>query len=285
MSLATLRFDSTSSGGGSDARTPNAGNVGCTSGQVLSLMARRHFSPFKTVIRRDAGLALLLNPKAATTWIRQVLVDTLQEAGARPQLSRIWPFTLTRRYLTAPPADLLHFLWNPGCYSLCCFVRNPYARVLSAWRDKFAFRNSGEYSRSTMRILPRVRSLAQVQGLPGRVKDEPIPFATFLAFIESQPEGMRDHHWDTQRSILFTDLLRYSRIYQIETQLVGGMREIFGQLGLPLDGLAAKLRHPLNASRPLAAPVYTEALAGRVHALYAGDFNEFGYEGDSWQGM
>ena len=285
MSLATLRLVSAPSISETVAGPTKPGDVGATSGHVLSLVARRHFSPFKTVIRRDAGLALLLNPKAATTWIRQVLLDTLQEAGEPPQLGPLWPFTLTRRYLTAPPADLLHFLWNPGHYSLCCFVRNPYARVLSAWRDKFAFRHTGGYSRSTVRLVPRLRRLAREQGLPGQGADEPIPFATFLAFIESQPEGTRDHHWDTQRSILFTNLLRYSRIYQIETQLVCGMREIFSQLGLPLEGLAAKLRQPLNASRPLAEPVYTEALAQRVYALYAGDFNEFGYDADSWHGM
>ena len=44
-----------------------------------------------------------------------------------------------------------------------------------------------------------VRRFAVEQNLPGSDPESAIPFATFVSYVESQPEGRRDQHWDTQR--------------------------------------------------------------------------------------
>lgn len=253
---------------------------------ALRLLTRRHFSPFKTYLRRDRGVAVFLNPKVGSTMFRNVLLDALERAGEPPRLGRYWPIRPIRRMLTAPLTDFLHAAWRPDRYACYSFVRNPYARLLSAWRDKFAVRGGEEHvPRALARTLPDLRRFALRRGLATEAPDALVPFPTFVAFIESQPEGRRDHHWDTQRSVLFADLVRYERLFPMETQFAAGMAEILERLGLPSGGIADRLKQPLNASRKLAEPAYDAGLAQRVYRIYACDFERFGYERDSWQGM
>ncbi len=245
-----------------------------------------HFSPFKCYIRRDLGLAVLLNPKVGSTAFRQVLVEGLTEAGAKPQLGRLWPFNRTRRYTTAPLADYFHAFNHPEDYDFRCFVRNPYARVLSAWNDKLVKGfNSPQYPRSMRKLVPELRRFAAERGLPGATDDAPFPFASFLSYIESQPEGRRNQHWDTQRSVLLADHVPYRHTYHMETEFVSGMADTLALTGIPAEWVAEKLARPTNASGKITEPVYTAELAERVHRLYAIDFERFGYERDSWQGL
>ena len=253
---------------------------------ALRLIGRRHFSPFKTYLRRDRGVVVFLNPKVGTTMFRNVLLDALSRANAPPLLRLPWPIRPIRRMLTAPATDYLHAALHADRYACYCFVRNPYARVLSAWRDKFSLRHDETHPpRALKRTMPALQRFAVAHGLPLQSADARVPFATFVAYIESQREGKRDHHWDTQRSVLFTDLIRYERAFKLETDYAEGMAEILSRLGLPTDGIADKLARPLNASGRLARPAFDAALAERVWRIYASDFEQFAYERDSWQGL
>jgi hypothetical protein len=249
----------------------------------MRIVCQRHFSPFKTYIRRDLGLVVCVSPKVGSSAIRKVLVEGLQMIGAKPKLGRYWPLTLTRRYLTPRPTELIDTLIHLERYEFHCFVRNPYARLLSAWKDKMAFGH--DHAPSMARVVPRIRRFAARHGLPGHAPDTTIPFPTFVAYVESGREGHRNQHWDTQRSILFTDLIDYYRIFRMETDFVTGMTEILTRIGLPEDWAIEKLKKPLNASGRISEPVYDASLAKRVYKVFACDFEQFGYDPDSWQGL
>ncbi len=177
-------------------------------------------------------------------------------------------------------------LRNPGDYRFCCFVRNPYARLLSAWRDKFQLdEQGGAKHRSMRRELPAVRRFAASRGIAGADSGSEVPLETLLAYIEQQPAGRRNHHWDTQYSVLAADLITYDRVFRMETEFVSGMHEIFRAIELPdeLTGTALKTRY--NASRAAKRPVLTEELAERIQNVYARDFEAYGYDVASWQGL
>ena len=253
---------------------------------ALKIASRRHFSPYKLYVRRDLHLAVALNPKVGSTTFRRVLVEGLQAVGAAPRLSRFWPMRLSRRYLTASPSEYLDLLRRPQRYQLHCFVRNPYARVLSAWTDKFTLDDSGEpKARSMHGELPVVRRFAQRNGLPGGDGGSAVPFATFIAYIESQPEGGRNQHWDTQSAVLACDTFHYNHIWKMETEFADGMTDILTHVGLSPDWVRQRVSKPNNASRKLTTPVYDTGIAERVYRIYDKDFETFGYERDSWQGM
>jgi Sulfotransferase family len=253
---------------------------------ALSLLRRPHFSVFRTYIRRDLGLGVVFNPKVGSTAFRKILVEGMQRTGIRPILGPYWPVPLRRRYLTASPTDYLHALLGPQRYRFYCFVRNPYSRLLSGWRDKLAFCHGGAtVPRDMRRVVPALRRFATRHGLPGGESDAFIPFSTFVGFVESQPEGTRNRHWDTQQATLFPDVIAYHRIFRMETEFAVGMTEILTRLGLPEPWVSDRLRQRDRASRPWPEPVYDAALADRVHRIYACDFEQFGYDPQSWRGL
>ena len=254
--------------------------------RAFTVFRQPHFSPYKVFLRRDLQLGVMLNPKVGSSAFRAVAIEGLRNGRAKPQLGPWWPISRKRRYTTAPPADYFHAFNHAENFDFRCFVRNPYARVLSAWNDKLVKGfHSPSYPRSMVKLVPRIRRFAAEAGLPGDSGDAPIPFPTFLSYVESQPEGKRNQHWDTQRSVLWPHLIPYRQVYHMETDFVSGMADTLALLGIPADWTREKLARPTNASGAITEPVYTPELAERVHALYTPDFEEFGYDTNSWQGL
>ena len=252
----------------------------------MRIASRGHFSPFKLYVRRDLGLAVVLNPKVGSTTFRRVLLEGLQANNVPPSLSRLWPIRLSRRYLTAPPSDYLHVLRRPEHYTFHCFVRCPYTRLLSAWKNKFTLDCAGNpVARSMQSEIHVVRRFAKRRGLAGSAPGSEVPFATFVAYVEAQREGRRNQHWDTQRCVLASDIIEYDCVYRMETQFAEGMTRILTQIGLSQAWVEERLSTPHNASRKLRAPVYNADLAERVYRIYRVDFEQFGYEREAWQGF
>lgn len=254
--------------------------------RVLAVLASPHFSPYKTYVRRDRNLVVLLNPKVGSTMFRKVLVEGLIRTGQRPFLGRIWPLNETRRHMTAPFRDYWHAFGHPEHYQFHCFVRNPYARLVSAWNDKMVKGHASEqYPRSMRPLVPRIRRFASKHGLPGAEPSAVIPFPTFVSFVESKPEGQRNQHWDTQCSVLLADLVDYHRVWKMETDFVSGMSEILSTLGIPREWVETRLQKRENVSGLVEETLFDEALAERVYRLYEKDFALFGYDPESWRGM
>src|SRR6187551_388641 len=107
----------------------------------FSMLGEPHFSPFKTYVNRAHRTVVILNPKVGTKTFRQALVDGLREVHGLtdPSAGRYRLFRNARRFPFAPPGDYAHALRFPGEYQYFCFVRNPYARLRSAWLNKFAY--------------------------------------------------------------------------------------------------------------------------------------------------
>ncbi|MET0281843.1 MAG: sulfotransferase family 2 domain-containing protein [Steroidobacteraceae bacterium] len=252
------------------------------------VLRQRHFSPFKTYVNRARRTVVVLNPKVGTKSFRQALTAGMRELHGvtDPSEGRYRLFKKAREFQFAPLRDYAHAFRFPAEYEFFCFVRNPYARLRSAWQNKFAYGHEQGYSRSIRRReLPRLRRFARRAGLPGAEHGSAIAFTTFLAYVESQPSGSRDHHWDDQHQVLLMQELRYTQWFRMEGEFTAGMRRIFGRLDLTGDIAERILTTRRNVSPSEEAPVYTAELAARVHRLYARDFELFGYAADSWRGL
>ncbi|HXR52957.1 MAG TPA: sulfotransferase family 2 domain-containing protein [Steroidobacteraceae bacterium] len=252
------------------------------------ILRRRHFSPFKTYVNRSCRTVVVLNPKVGTKSFRQALTDGMREVFGitDPSQGRYRLFKKAREFQFAPIRDYAHAFRFPGEYQFFCFVRNPYARLRSAWQNKFAYGHLQGYSRSIRRReLGRLRRFARGASLPGAADGSAIPFATFLAYVESQPAGSRDHHWDDQCDVLLMGDIRYEHCFRMEGEFGAGLRQIFGRIGLTGPAIEALLATQRNVSPRDEAPVYDVALAERVARLYARDFQRFGYDTASWQGL
>lgn len=252
------------------------------------ILGSRHFSPFKTYVNREHRTVVVLNPKVGTKSFRQALTDGMREVFGitDPSNGRYRLLKKAREFQFAPVRDYAHAFRFPGEYQFFCFVRNPYARLRSAWQNKFAYGHTQGYSRSIRRReLGRLRRFAARAGLPGGADGQAIPFETFLAYVESQQTGARDHHWDEQYAVLLMDDIRYERAFRMEGEFGTGLRQIFERIGLIGPAMERILGTQKNTSPKDEAPVYTPELAARVYRLYPRDFATFGYTEDSWRGL
>ncbi|MEY2853895.1 MAG: hypothetical protein RL030_1027 [Pseudomonadota bacterium] len=257
-------------------------------GGFLHILRCRHFSPFKTYVNRSHRTVVVLNPKVGTKTFRQALTDGMRELkGITDPSEGRYPFLKkAREFQFARLCDYAHAFRFPGEYQFFCFVRNPYARLRSAWQNKFAYGHAQGYSRSIRRKeLGRLRRFATRARLPGAAEGAAISFETFLAYVEGQRAGTRDHHWDDQVDVLLMQDIRYERVFRMEVEFTAGMRQVFERIGLSGPVMERILGTQKNSSPKSEPPVYTPELAARVHRLYARDFTAFGYEEDSWRGL
>jgi hypothetical protein len=256
------------------------------------ILPSRHFSPFKLFLHRETGTALMLNPKVATTFTRDFLAKgfVAHLGHADPSDFRYRLLKVPRRFPTPPLRDYVDFFRHPEGYALYGFVRNPYGRLLSAWRNKFLdahlktpdHRDSAYPRSMRWRELRPIRRFAAARGLAGGAPGTLVGFDTFLRYAAAQPEGRRDHHWDAQESVLMMDRLRYARIFRLEDEGDAGFLTIGARLGFPEGWMRDMLaRPPTNRSK--AAAGYTPETAALARGLVAGDLARFGYDADSWQ--
>lgn len=136
-------------------------------------------------------------------------------------------------------------------------VRNPYARTLSCYLDKF----------SHEQVNPT--ALGKRLGA-----DQPVDFAGFIERICAQTPAQMDPHWRIQYHNLYCDRIRYDQFVKFENyedEFGALMQRFFGRSEMRN---VRKGRH--NAELKLAA-CYTAELARAVREKYAIDFETFGY--------
>ncbi len=257
-------------------------------GGAYKVLRHRHFSPYKVFVARQKRTVVVLNPKVGTTSFRHMLARAHCEVlGRRDPSAGRYPFVKkAREFPFAPARDYFHAFAQPGEYEFFCFVRNPYARLKSAWVDKFAFGHESIYPRSIRgALIRRVRCFAGENNLPGSETNSPLPFPTFVAYVDSQSTGQRNHHWDEQYSLLLFDHIRYRRVFRMETDFVEGAKTILARLGIDEKWTQAALDEPQNQSPKHEGAIFTEELAKRAQRIFARDFEIFDYDIDSWKGL
>lgn len=274
----------------SSLETPNISQLKSTLNmrQVLQVFSRRHFSPYKVLVHRQSHTVVILNPKVGTTSFRQLATRAYVEVLGHkdPSDGRYRLIKKARYFPFASPSDYYHAFSHPDEYNFYCFVRNPYARLKSAWVDKFANGHQMGYPRSIRgKLLRNIRSFAGHRQLPGSEQNSLIPFATFIAYIDSQQDGQRNHHWDVQHEVLMMDAIHYCQIYKMETQFAEGMTSIFKRLGILESWTKQCMRKPSNQSISVKEAIFTPELAEQAKHIYARDFEVFDYDVDSWEGM
>ena len=257
-------------------------------GYTCRILALPHFSPFKLFVEREHRTVVMLNPKVGSKTLRDGLARGVCKfrGWSDPSQGRYRLWSNARKFPCASLRDYCHAFNHADEYVFYAFARNPYARVRSAWLDKLAFGHTTGYPRSARRrVIGPLRRLARRRGLAGGVPGSAVPFPTFLSYIEAEPAGRRDHHWDTQHAVLLMDDLHYTRVFHLETQFREGLTEIFARIGFASDWVDELVALRCNESAKHAEPVFDADLARRTHAIYARDFAELGYAEDTWRGL
>lgn len=204
-------------------------------------------------------------PKAACSTIKNAL-HQLETDGlaARPRVTAhplpvespfVKPYQLKRE-------DLLHILRSPEFFRFS-FVRDPYSRLLSAYRDKIL--NDDEKTRRYFR-----NSI-------GAGVDDDISFTSFVGRVSRQSHKAMDKHWTPQ--------IYQSFAHFCDLDFVGKLENFKADFGTVLMRINANVDAPTVAPHATGSAAkmreyYTSEAAARVAQIFARDFECFEYDRD-----
>lgn len=171
-------------------------------------------------------------------------------------------------------AEGVEILTSPEWFRFA-FVRNPYARLFSAYKSQ-VMDLSSPYVGFRESIRQHAGYPTPSGATPGRVG-----FADFVQYIAGQVDGERDGHWKSQTGSLHLERIHYNFIGRVES-FVEDFAELLGRFDASRE-LLSSLKERVNTTPalPLAA-AYSRPLADAVYAIYRDDFEAFGYARDSW---
>jgi hypothetical protein len=211
------------------------------------------------------------NPKAACSSIKKILWAAETDSGAAPRMPQRAggeQDLLNRKPNTADDCRPWMPLDAPIVEDVSdrfyfTFVRNPFARALSAYLDKIAGR-------------PNIhkREFHRFFGLPA---DRRLSFGEFLELVERQPVSARDPHWRDQCVSVALDLVPYDLVGKCEA-LAPDLARVCAVVGLGAVDPAGNsfMDHATHASDKLRA-YYGPREEDAVRRIYREDFERLCY--------
>lgn len=149
-----------------------------------------------------------------------------------------------------------------------CFVRNPYTRTLSAYRDKI---QGGD---TKMR-----RAIYKALKLPEGHQDV-IPFEQFLEVVEAQRPKQMNPHYRVQYYQTMQGLIPYDFVGRFET-FAADFASVLDKISADTGGNTADMIQTIRPHSTASDDTAIAALSAREKALiqkiYALDFEHFGY--------
>ena len=180
--------------------------------------------------------------------------------------------------------EIIEMLTSPEWVRFC-FVRNPYHRLLSAYKSKIGNPSDGQY----LWLRDAIRGKFNYPDGDGR-RAVTATFAGFVRFLsdcnarvryEFNPDAIYDGHFNAQSRILKQDLINYDFIGRFEN-FADDFKTVLTRIGAPEETIAlASEKRNATAHVPLNA-VYSHELADLTYDLYRDDFESFIYGRDSW---
>ncbi len=211
-------------------------------------------------------------PKVACTTVKTVL-RRLEDLPASNDVHEEGP-----RLEDFPTSEIATMLTSPDWLRFA-FVRNPYARLFSAYKSKIGNTWDREYDW----LRDRIRDTFDYPRRNG-CRVGTVSFDDYVRFIaeSDDPQVTRDGHIAVQVEILQQDCIPYDVLGRFE-RFRPDFEAILTRLGAPpeIRALTGDVLNP-TPYLPLAA-AYRRELANIVHAVYEADFEQLGYARDSWQ--
>ena len=163
------------------------------------------------------------------------------------------------------------------------FVRHPFERLLSAYKDKFANPDNNYYPKEIgSKILKKFRNNTDNTDYSS---GNGVTFVEFIKYViyEFEIQKAVDNHWNTIHNLCQPCQVKYDYIGKFEALFVDS-DNVFTEIGmdktLTFPNQGANSKHPIKKSLLLfqmfsQLPLNTLT---RLYQIYHADFNAFGYE-------
>jgi hypothetical protein len=153
------------------------------------------------------------------------------------------------------------------------FVRNPYARAVSCWADKYAAKPLVRSDFFINKYLAARQELSL--SLPAG-PDQSLSFADFVNFVARASDPHKDNHLHAQSSILALRGLKLDFIGKVESYC-SDFRRVLEHVDA-CDEIVRDSAAAVNASHHDAWDrYYTKELSELIYRTYEADFDQFKY--------
>ena len=218
------------------------------------------------------GLLYVSVPKCASTTIKLLLSRLTLRRQIPPTQLHKRRHSGIKSPAVAGAATLHQLAKDPNALRFS-FVRNPYARLVSAWADKFQ-------GKPLLPGDPFIDGYLQHRATNDRsLPAGPSQILTFDQFVRfaSATAGLRlDAHWNVQDDLLTMPGIALNfigKVESFETDIVRVLRHANA-----CEGVCRAIGAPLNASQHCAwQDYYTRERSDIVYRAYERDFDRFGY--------
>jgi hypothetical protein len=205
-------------------------------------------------------------PKAASTTIRSILSEI--QTSSKPPSEQVLYKRRCSGLLSPTLAGLTVFHQMVSSAETLCFtfVRNPYARLVSAWSNKIAGKplSPGDpYIDLYLDKHPEVRQSQPVQSLS---------FTAFVHFVRETIDERADPHWDRQVTCTSMPGIKLDLIGRVET-----FEKDFATVLQHARKSSIKLPRLNRSGSSNWQRYYSAELADIVYRLYEQDFDAFRY--------
>ena len=218
------------------------------------------------------GLIYIAVPKCATTTIKGALAA--MDGGAPPPPDKLHMRRHSRLFSPARVGiSAFHRLaLSPNAFRFS-FVRNPYARLVSAWADKYRSRPLVPGNRF---IDVYLKHRAAIDHTLPHGPGQTLTFAQFATFAAATANRRLDPHWQLQDDIVSMPGVKLDHIGKVEA-FCDDIVPVLDHADAS-QTTRAWVRIHQNTTNHLPWPDYYDAdLAATVYRAYERDFDRFGY--------
>lgn len=209
----------------------------------------------RSVFLPDRKIIYICNPKVAGSSIIQSLLSLDPEADDAVRANHNTPASRRRISGLRDPGAFLNCLDDPDSF-IFAFVRNPYSRILSCFRDKIASHRQPRFR--TYLDLPPTGAVA---------------FTDFLERVAAQDTRDMNRHWRPQANLI-PERIPLSFLGRFET-LEESLLTLTQKIGIEQDDVRTVMPHKTGTGN--AADLTREEVA-LINQIYSEDFRRFGYD-------
>ncbi len=175
---------------------------------------------------------------------------------------------------TMDPEELCRALYGrSGRYFKFTVCRNPYARLVSAYKDLVASRSPGRLRGDAAVEALRLQYCKAYDKRPSEAPE--LTFEMFVRAIEASNPAELDRHWQMQFMVACAHLVTYDMTIKLE-ELPVKQAELISAMNL-VEPISFRLNRTGAADADL-RPYFPENIAAIVRRIYRRDFHHFGYD-------
>lgn len=254
-----------------------------------AMQRRNYYAPFfqaSITLMRRYNIVYVENSKVGCTKVKKYLLEIDNWPKRWDELIENEVY-IHNKQLTGMigAADLSYsglssILKNPT-YFRFGFVRNPYDRLLSAYKDKILAPQKKLDKKSYIGVACSIKSAMTGEDRRRINLDEtPVTFEEFVSYVASQRSYDMDRHWYHQHLTMWHPFCKFDFIGRFE-RFPEDLRDVLTKIGAP-EKLITSVSRRDNSSFRTREKFYDERLANVVYRKFRRDFDIYGYDPKSW---